>query len=115
MLFQVDLAKVCWRLRDLAVYQRVIATLRGRLWYNDSVWSYSVFHKDGVTLREFLAKFVDAIQALGPAISTPIVTVSGEIGVGSEPGDMNVIALRSSYEHTGIAHTHSFRVLILVK
>eukprot|EP01126_Amoeba_proteus_P053493 TRINITY_DN6520_c0_g1_i13.p1 TRINITY_DN6520_c0_g1~~TRINITY_DN6520_c0_g1_i13.p1 ORF type:complete len:1192 (-),score=285.06 TRINITY_DN6520_c0_g1_i13:75-3650(-) len=50
----VDLDQLAWRLCDKDLYLSVITLLRRRCLFNKKLWSYSLFHKDVETAREFL-------------------------------------------------------------
>jgi hypothetical protein len=47
--------EMLWMLRDKVFFKKVIEVLRERLIWDDSVWSYSFFHRDDErACREYL-------------------------------------------------------------
>jgi hypothetical protein len=54
-LHQTDLGRIAWRLKDRAFYDKLIALLRSRKHYQETVFSYSLLHNDLTSLRDYLA------------------------------------------------------------
>ena len=87
----VDLAKVCWRLRDAAMYERVIAVLRHRGVFSAPVWSYSVVHGHVESIRDYvysqrhsqLKQILVREGVLEPWVPPPLRVSAVHIGVGS--------------------------------
>ena len=71
-LFQTDLGRTAWRLKDRPFYDRLLALLRSRQFYDPTTFSYSLFHRDIPTLREFLALQPDLPQ---DPLDSPLLAV----------------------------------------
>jgi hypothetical protein len=50
----IDLAAICWRLKDRAFFLKVTALLRDRLWFSAAVSGYGFHHRDPASIREYL-------------------------------------------------------------
>ncbi len=52
---RLELVKIAWRMRDAEAFARILARLSARHCYDDTLWAYSLLHKDPLRLREYLA------------------------------------------------------------
>lgn len=71
----IALEKIAFRMADMEMYRKTLATLRLRHVYHDTLWSYSVKHDDTQAVREFLSHRDPWIQEVGYYIDSPLLTV----------------------------------------
>ena len=72
---RIDLARIAWRMRDKAVFQKVTGMLAARHLYNDVLWSYGVLHDDPAVIREYL-QFADGfVSQCGDYLASPLLTI----------------------------------------
>ena len=74
-IFTID--SIYWLLKDKDFYLKVVDTLRARKYFNMTVWSYSLYHGDQRSLKEFLNS-PQASQNLGSYfthINLPIIHI----------------------------------------
>ncbi|MEW6746782.1 MAG: hypothetical protein AB1486_28915 [Planctomycetota bacterium] len=74
-LLRIDLERMAHRLRDKAVFEKVLAALLRRHLYHETLWSYGVYHDDVARMREFLPHCTDFIARCGAAIDSPLLTI----------------------------------------
>jgi hypothetical protein len=72
---RLDLAKVAWRMKDRAFFTAMLGKLRARHVYDDTLWSYSILHRDADAAREYLRHAEKFLQQCGMAIASPLVTI----------------------------------------
>jgi hypothetical protein len=71
----LDLDKIAFRMKDRAFFDAVLALLKARHAYQQTLWSYALQHNVPAAAREFLAH-VDALVAeLHGPIDSPLLTV----------------------------------------
>ncbi|MDB5306990.1 MAG: hypothetical protein JWO38_1192 [Gemmataceae bacterium] len=71
----LNLDKIAFRMRDRAVYERVIVLLRGRHVFHPTLWSYGLFHNDPGVVREYLPHNDGLVGQCGGPIDTPLLTI----------------------------------------
>lgn len=54
-LHQTDLDRIAWRLKDREFFVRIIALLRDRKFYDETVFSYSILHGETGVVKDFLS------------------------------------------------------------
>jgi len=64
----IELARVAWRLRDRAAYDAILGALERRRVYDETLWAYSLLHRDGVRIRVWLRALGDRLLAAGPSL-----------------------------------------------
>ena len=69
----LNLEKIAFRMHDKEFFRRVISTLRNRLVFNRTLWSYSVKHNDAQALREFLDNEAKVAQWCRPKFESQLV------------------------------------------
>ena len=85
-LFTADLSLAAWRLRDDPVFfVQVIAVLEDRQVFDQVLFSYALHHDRKGVMSEFLLHQAGFLDACGPALESPLVTI--------DP------VLRRQYEH----------------
>ncbi len=52
---RLDLEKIAWRMKDADFFKSILALLTQRHVYNNTLWSYGVFHNQAGAIKEFLA------------------------------------------------------------
>ena len=72
-LHRLDLGEIAWRMRDKAVFRKVIALLQSRHVYADTLWSYAVLHNEPEVIREFLQHQAFAARC-GLWLESPLLT-----------------------------------------
>ncbi|MEZ6035848.1 MAG: hypothetical protein R3F29_00105 [Planctomycetota bacterium] len=71
---RVDLGKVAWRMRDRGFYTAMLQKLRAWHVYDDTLWSYSVLHRDAEGAREYLRHQDGFLSQCGSWIESPLVS-----------------------------------------
>jgi len=72
----VNLEKICWRLKDPEFFNSVTSILRERQIFNDKVWAYSLISdKGGKALGEYLAWNSDFVTICGPHLKSSLVNI----------------------------------------
>jgi hypothetical protein len=70
-----DLYYILWRLKDKAFYDRVIAILNDRLYFDEEVFSFAFYHRDQANIRRYLENS-STVQAVGPWLESPFLQVT---------------------------------------
>ena len=73
-LHRLDLNEIAWRMHDRGSFKQITARLEARHLYQDTLWSYSVLHRDPETLRTFLRHSPFAGRC-GLHLVTPLLTL----------------------------------------
>ena len=81
----INLERIAWRMRDVAMFRSVTALLAQRHAYHHVLWSYSILHGDVPAAREYLRHADGIVNELGGRLESPILSI-------------DTIA-RGSYEH----------------
>ncbi|KYQ94471.1 hypothetical protein DLAC_04770 [Tieghemostelium lacteum] len=71
-LYRTKLHDLYHRLKEKNVWEKVIKVLKAHKFYDQTVWSYSIFHKSPVHLQEYLSEKYKNLQ-FGRSISSPLV------------------------------------------
>ncbi len=71
----LELGKLAWRMKDREFFQTLLVSLRARHVYDDTLWSYSILHRDAVAAREYLRHADGFLQNCGMAIESPLVSL----------------------------------------
>ncbi len=96
----LDLSLCAWMMKDKAQFDKAIAILRARHYFDPVLWSYGVLHHDTVSAKEFLAT----------------TRLSNEVGVWFDSPVLAVDATkRATYEHLDYAPFINARMLQLGK
>jgi hypothetical protein len=69
---RVELNEIAWRMKDKSVFTKVVDLLNDRCVYNDTLWSYSIFHNQPERISEYLQRSRLATQS-GLWIDAPIL------------------------------------------
>ncbi|MBI4879205.1 MAG: cell envelope integrity protein TolA [Planctomycetes bacterium] len=72
---RLDLTRVAWRMRERAVFDAVLALLRRRHVYQDTLWSYGLKHGDESAGREYLRHAEAFLARCGRCLDSPLVTI----------------------------------------
>ena len=51
-----DLEKVYWLLTNKDFYQKIVPILKEKLYYDETIWHFSIYHNDIDTLKEYINK-----------------------------------------------------------
>src|SRR5262245_32133479 len=71
----LDLDKIAFRMKDRAFFESVLALLKARHAYRQTLWSYSLHHNAPGAAREFLAHADALVAELGGPIDSPLLSV----------------------------------------
>lgn len=82
---RLDLGKLAFRLRDREFFAALLAQLRARHAYDDTLWSYGVLHRDAEATREYLRHADAFVAACGGVLRSELLAI--------EPVE------RGTYEH----------------
>ncbi|HEX6984298.1 MAG TPA: hypothetical protein VF170_02925, partial [Planctomycetaceae bacterium] len=69
---RLDLARIAFRMKDPAFFERAIALLSARHAYDRTLWSYGVFHGHAPTIREFLRHADEFVAQTGEYLRSPL-------------------------------------------
>ncbi|MHC4883866.1 MAG: hypothetical protein ACYTGH_02155 [Planctomycetota bacterium] len=72
---RVPLARLAWRLKDRAAYEKLIALLESRHLYENTLWSYAILHDDAPRIRQYLGHQQGFVQTCGPRLTSPLLTI----------------------------------------
>ena len=75
---QLELHRIAWRMRDREIFERVIALLRKRFSFDNTLWSYGFHHRNEGVVREYLERRADLVQRCGPVLRSPLLTIVPE-------------------------------------
>ncbi len=71
---RLDLSLVAFRLREKGFFRKVISLLESRHRYDDTIWSFGLFHDEPHVIREFL-KHSSFASRCGLFIESPILSI----------------------------------------
>lgn len=71
----LDLEPIAFRMHDKEFFESCTSELESQGIFHNTLWSYSVFHKDAKRIAQFLAHRPDMIPRMGPILKSPIVDV----------------------------------------
>ena len=54
-LYRINLARIAWRMKDKDYFQRVTELLAARHAYDQTLWSYGIYHDVPAAIRQYLA------------------------------------------------------------
>jgi hypothetical protein len=74
-LARLDLARIAWRMKDRAVFERMLDFLRERFTFNATLWSFGLLHRDERATREYLEQRADLVAVSGPWLRSPLLDV----------------------------------------
>ena len=72
---RLALEKIAWRMHDAAAFSAVVELLSQRHVYNNTLWSYGLFHDDLPTIREFMKYADNFSNQSGAYIDCKLVTL----------------------------------------
>jgi hypothetical protein len=71
----LDLDKIAFRMKDRAFFDAVLALLKVRHLYQQTLWSYALLHNVPTAAREYLAQAYALVSELHGPIDSPLLTV----------------------------------------
>lgn len=71
---RLNLDMIAWRMKDKDFFKKTLKLLENRKVYNNTLWSYSLYHNDEARIREYLPNTWFADQS-GRFIESPLLTV----------------------------------------
>ena len=74
-LLRPDLSRIAWRLRERPCFDAFISLLRRRHVYDHTLWSYSLYHLDASTSREYLSHASGLLGNCGAWLDSPLVEI----------------------------------------
>ena len=72
---RLNLGKVAWRMRDREFFGQLLAKLRSRHVYHDTLWSYGILHRDARTTREYLRHAEGFLAQCGAWLDSTLVSL----------------------------------------
>ncbi|MBI4879216.1 MAG: hypothetical protein HY812_06095 [Planctomycetes bacterium] len=72
---RTDLARIAWRMRERSFFEAVMALLRGRHVYHDTLWSYGLKHAEASATREFLRHADHFVARCGRCLESPLLAI----------------------------------------
>jgi hypothetical protein len=96
---RINLDRIAWRMHDKAFFSKVIELLAAKHIYNNTLWSYGVYHDDAPTIRQFLQFATDFVNQCGAWLDSPLVSIDPIV--------------RHSYEHMDYRPLVNARVMQL--
>jgi hypothetical protein len=73
-LYRLSMDEIAWRMRDVAYFKKVIALLKARHLYANTLWSYGILHNDLPAIREYL-KCQPFANQCGLWLVSPLLTL----------------------------------------
>jgi hypothetical protein len=67
-LAELDLDLVAWRMRDRAAYDAILGGLEARRAYSETLWGYSLYHRDLQRMFVWARALGDRLQPAGPVL-----------------------------------------------
>lgn len=83
---RLDLARVAFRMRERAFYDRALEILRRRHCYERALWGYALLHRDRRGVRELLRSEKRFLDGLGPYLRSELLTVDPRERAGHHAG-----------------------------
>lgn len=71
---RLNLDMIAWRMRDKGFFAEVASLLKGRKVYNNTLWSYSLYHNQADRIREYLPH-THLAGNVGKIIESPLLTL----------------------------------------
>jgi hypothetical protein len=71
----LDLEKIAFRMRDQATFDSVLRLLKERHIYQNTLWSYGIYHNVPAVAREYLLHAEPIVTACGGPIESPLLAV----------------------------------------
>jgi hypothetical protein len=71
----LDLEKIAFRMHDQATFESVLRLLRERHIYQNTLWSYGLFHDAPAVAREYLLHMEPIVAACAGPIRSPLLTI----------------------------------------
>jgi hypothetical protein len=72
---RVSLSQLAWRMQDKEVFAAIIAVLRERLAYDQTLWSYALKHNDALAIRDYLQHRPDFTQRIGQYLRSELLNL----------------------------------------
>jgi hypothetical protein len=72
---RTKLDRIAWRMRDKAFFEKVLGLLNDRLAYDQTLWSYGIFHDVPAATRQFLTHESGFVSRCGAYLDTPLLTI----------------------------------------
>jgi hypothetical protein len=63
-----DLTRIAWRMRDMPAYSMILNALEARRAYDETLWSYSILHRDPRRMLVWLRALDQRLLAAGPVL-----------------------------------------------
>ncbi len=73
-----DLERIAWRMRDEAMFRKVLAQLRSRHVYDHTLWSYSLAHRDLPAARQYLLHS-GLLRQCGYYLESPLLDIDATV------------------------------------
>jgi hypothetical protein len=73
--FALDLSKIAFRMKDRAFFEAVVQLLRHRHAYNDTLWSFALYHNVPEAAQQYLLHSDRIVAEAGGPIRSPLLTV----------------------------------------
>jgi hypothetical protein len=71
----LNLDKIAFRMKDRGFFEKAIALLKSRHVFQNTLWSYGVFHNVPAAAKEFLAHHDGFVTQCGGPIDTPLLAI----------------------------------------
>ncbi|MFO0805957.1 MAG: hypothetical protein U0791_22865 [Gemmataceae bacterium] len=71
----LNLEKIAFRMKDRGFFEKAVALLKSRHVFNNTLWSYGIFHNVPAAAKEFLAHHDGFVAQCGGPIETPLLSV----------------------------------------
>ncbi len=72
---RIDLNRIAWRMKDIDFFKKAIALVEARHVYNNTLYSYGIYHNDLNPMRQFLQHADGFIDQTGEAIDCELVSI----------------------------------------
>ncbi len=74
-LYQIDLTRIAFRMKDSGFFQKTIALLNERHVYDQTLWSYGLSHHEIPAIQEVLRHADNFVVQCGAALASPLLSI----------------------------------------
>lgn len=72
---RIDLAQIAFRMKDPGFFQQTLDTLRNRLAWNDTLWSYGLMHNNRQAITQYLEHASKFLVQCGPWLECELIDI----------------------------------------
>ena len=73
---RLDLSKIAFRMKDEAMYKRILQVLSDRFRFDQTLWSYAIYHNDTKAIADFLDHESRIANQSGAVVESEILSIN---------------------------------------